>query len=166
MPSTLRSQVPLFVLMLSLAACETPPSREPAPQELPRIQSSATRDGRGIPNGRSDAARPFIRASMEVSTDRSYGYSKDNPIKVGPRSPSLLHIQYLNSLRGPGGEPVEYERKGACCEFATRNSEFGGGLLDVYRVKVDGKEKDVFLFVNMYDPGPPKIPAGFTQRRQ
>ena len=157
--------LPLLIFALSLGACQSPLVTHAPQQELPKIQSSATQGGKGVPNGRSDSSQPFIRAAMEVATDRTYGYSKENPVRVGPRSPSALHIRYLNSLRGPGGEPIEYERRGSCCEFETKNSEFGGGLLDIYRIKVDGATKDFFIFVNMYDPGPPKVPAGLTQRR-
>ncbi|APW37769.1 hypothetical protein RD110_11660 [Rhodoferax koreense] len=103
---------------------------------------------------------------MRVASDPKYGFAKESAIRVGPRSSAVFHIQYLNALRGPNGEPITYERLGACCDFQTANSPFaGGGLLDIYRVRVDGTSEDVFLFVNMYDPGPPELPAGFTQRK-
>jgi hypothetical protein len=124
-----------------------------------------TQDGKGVPNGRSDSEMPFIQASMPLSTDSHYGYTVENPIKVGPRTAARVHILYLNSLRGPNGEPIEYERLGSCCKFETKNSAFGAGLLDMYRITFDGTSKELVLYVNMYDPGPPQLPMGFTQRR-
>ena len=149
---------------LTLAACQSPPISSALTGEPPQVLSVVKRDGKGLPNGRSDSVEPFIQEIMVSSTDSQYGYTREKPIKTGPRSSAKIHIRYLNSLRGPSGEPVEYERRTSCCEFATTNSDMGRGLLDVYRVRVDGSSKDVFLYLNMYDPGPPQLLMGFTQR--
>jgi len=43
--------------------------------------------------------------------------------------------------------------------------ELGSGLFDVYEVTYDGVAEPVTLYLNMYDPGEPHIPHGFTARR-
>lgn len=99
-----------------------------------------------------------------MSDDPAYGFSPDNPIRVGPITARGAHLFYLNSLRGQNGEPVEYERTGACCSFDDASLPMGGGLIDVYKISIDGRTDALTLFVDMYRKGPPKIPAGFTQR--
>lgn len=60
---------------------------------------------------------------------------------------------------------MEYERKGACCEFEDKTLPFGGGLIDVYKIQVDGNSKVITLYVDMYRVGPPQLPVGFTARQ-
>jgi hypothetical protein len=133
-------------------------------KELPKIESNTVVDGKGIPNGRSDSIAPFMSEAMQQSTDPSYGYTPSNPIRVGPRTSAKSHILFLNALRGAQGEPMSYERKGSCCAFETPHSPLGGGMLDIYTIKVQGSDQEIHLFVNMYDPGPAEIPVGFSQR--
>ena len=98
----------------------------------------------------------------EVSTDASYG-TEPNAIKTGGGMGDGVereHI-YLDQLRGPHGERVTYERQGSCCSFETPNGILGGGLLDIYVVKIEGGAT-VKLYVNMYDYEAPKAPVGFT----
>ena len=103
----------------------------------------------------------------EVSTDKTYGYTESNPIKVGSKTMEdgpLNERRFLNALAGPGGEPIKYERLGSCCFFSTKNGFMGGGLLDKYEVTWTGQREPVVLYLNMYDPGPLKCPVGFTIR--
>ena len=73
---------------------------------------------------------------------------------------------YLDRLRGPSGEPVQYERQHSCCAFRTPNGLAGGGLLDVYEVWGAGLEGRVTLYLNRYDPHEDeevnRAPPGFT----
>jgi hypothetical protein len=97
--------------------------------------------------------------------DESYGYSKDNPIKVGGGTDGPKNERnYLNSLTGPNGEAVSYIRKGSCCHFKTKNSSFGGGALDIYKVTYSGKNDTITLYLNMYDKDKIKAPKGFLIR--
>jgi len=98
-----------------------------------------------------------------IASDPEYGKSSDKPIRTGPVF-SRGHILFLNALRGPNGEPIEYERIGSCCAFEDESPPFRGGLLDVYRIKIDGSSVEVLLFVDMYRMGLPEVPAGFTVR--
>ena len=131
--------------------------------DLPKINSAQTRDGKGVPSGRSDSGEDYIHAHLAKADDANYGFSEHIPIKVGPRHKDLPHILYLNSLRGPNGEPIEWERIGACCDFEIKDAPLGG-VLDIYRLRIAGPYRDLYLFVDMYNTAPLELPSGFTQR--
>lgn len=104
----------------------------------------------------------------EISTDNTYGYSKENPINVGGVKTSegpLNQRRFLNALAGPLGEIISYERRGSCCHFKTKNGFMGGGLLDIYKVYWEGKKDTILLYINLYDEGELKIPVGFTAQK-
>ena len=105
-------------------------------------------------------------ANIAAAADSTYGYTEQNPIKVGgvshERGPQNQRA-FLNALRGPGGEPLQYHRQGSCCHFKTPNGMIAGlGALDVYEVTYLGLAKPLLLYLNMYDYEPPKIPRGLT----
>ena len=115
----------------------------------------------GCTNGKrtnGDIPRSTESVTME------YGYSPENPIRVGDgdatNGPMNERI-FLSSLRGPNGEKVSFNRLGSCCEFETPNGFLGGGLLDMYEVNYDGLAEPKILYLNMYDPGEIKPPRGF-----
>lgn len=99
----------------------------------------------------------FTTISIAQAPSDDYGYSQDNPIKVGTENindgPSNERA-YLDLLTGPNGEAISYDRLGSCCEFETENSPFGGGLLDRYEIEYEGLEEPIVLYLNMYDPDP------------
>ena len=96
----------------------------------------------------------------------AFGTSEENPIRVagladgGPSSERA----YLDRLRGPNGETVEYARIRSCCAFRTPRGIMDTGLLDVYEVTYPGLDAPVLLYLNMYDPpeGELAAPEGFT----
>lgn len=102
----------------------------------------------------------------EKAEDKSYGFNKDNPIKVGGMKESSgpkNERRFLNALRGPNGEKVSYARGGSCCPFETPNGLLDNtGLLDRYWITWEGSKDTLNLYLNMYDYGNLKIPAGFT----
>jgi len=99
-----------------------------------------------------------------ITTDATYGYSKDNPVKVGGvDSGPANERKYLNNLTGPNGEPVTFHRNGSCCAFETSNSSFGG-MLDIYSVTYEGKGDTIKLYINMYDSAKLKAPLGFKMK--
>lgn len=107
-------------------------------------------------------------ALSNVTTDKTYGYDQNNPIKVGgvqENSGPLNERRFLNALLGPNGETVTYVRKGSCCAFKSPNGFNGVGLLDRYEVSYEGLENPIFLFINMYDYDELKVPVGFTFRK-
>ena len=94
-----------------------------------------------------------------------YGYSEDNPIKVGGvNNGPANERKYLNSLTGPNGEKISFNRKGSCCPFETKNSDYGG-MLDRYAVSYEGKKDTVFLYLNMYDKEKLEAPEGFVLKK-
>ena len=106
----------------------------------------------------------------DYSTDSTrqidqYGYSPDNPIRVGDGSVKngpRNEIIFLSSLRGPNGESIIFKRLGSCCAFETPNGYRGAGLLDKYEVSYEGLTQPKILYINMYDPGEIIPPEGFT----
>ncbi len=100
-----------------------------------------------------------------VTVDPTYGYTEENPIKVGgfeeDQGPDNEQ-RFLESLRGPKGQRVRFERNGHCCPFATPASELGLGFLDVYEVTYDGLGVPVKLYINMYDKDKLQAPKGFS----
>lgn len=97
------------------------------------------------------------------SQDKTYGYTESNPIKVGgfmegPKN----ERRFLNALAGPNGEKISYYRIGSCCQFKTKNSSFGSGMLDMYSVTYEGAPGEIKLYINMYDADLLKVPVGFT----
>lgn len=89
-----------------------------------------------------------------IATDSTYGYSKDNPIKVGGdwfNGPQRERA-YLDSLSGPNGEEVSYNRTGSISH--------GDTILDIYSVTYPGKT--VSLYLDMYTYEELMAPVGFT----
>jgi len=101
----------------------------------------------------------------EISTDTTYGYSPENPIEVGGIKADegpLNERRFLNALAGPNGEEVSYYRAGSCCPIKSKNGFMGRAMLDNYRVTWTGATDTVSIYINMYDYGVLKAPAGFT----
>ena len=92
-----------------------------------------------------------------VSEDASYGYAKENPVQVGgsPMYGAARQRRYLDSLRGPDGQRVEYKRTGSLPASP-------GPMLDRYELKYEGVAEPIVLFLDWYHYTPPKAPRGFT----
>ncbi|GGK80626.1 hypothetical protein GCM10011405_30490 [Rufibacter glacialis] len=104
----------------------------------------------------------------ETSSDKTYGYDKANPVKVGGSGESSgprNERRFLNALLGPSGERVGYHRAGSCCGFETPNGFMGGGMLDIYRVYWEGGKDTLNIYLNMYDRGDLKVPVGLTAKK-
>ncbi|HSY48806.1 MAG TPA: 2-dehydro-3-deoxyphosphooctonate aldolase [Thermoanaerobaculia bacterium] len=100
----------------------------------------------------------------QASTDPSYAFSEHAPVLVGGGfgAGSDRTYQYLNSLRGPGGELVKYDRVGTCCSFKSANSPFGGeALLEVYQLSIPGVGTKRIYF-NWYETADVLIPVGLS----
>lgn len=96
-----------------------------------------------------------IASACVVSTDSTYGYSPDNPIRVGgdafggpPRERA-----YLDSLSGPNGEAISYYREGSIYYVDT--------ILDIYHVSYDGSNS-VVLYIDEYSYQELMAPVGFV----
>lgn len=149
-----------FIFFFFLLLTSTCPAQRTNDQQ-PKIEAVTTgTNGRGIPNGHSDTPQDYFPLK-QLSADPNYGYKKENSIKVGgvyqgPRREKL----FLNALRGPKNEIIEYERLGSCCHLPR------GGMLDVFRVTHEGQEKPVILYLNIYEEAPLFVPTGFTPRKE
>ncbi len=100
------------------------------------------------------------------SEDSTYGYTEQNPIKVGgPTDGPLNEARFLNALTGPGGETIQYERLGSCCMFASPNGFMGHGLLDKYSIRSSNHTAPIILYLNMYDSDTLKVPVGFKPKQ-
>ncbi|WP_284653322.1 2-dehydro-3-deoxyphosphooctonate aldolase [Flavobacterium terrisoli] len=102
------------------------------------------------------------------SSDKSYGFTEANPIKVGGSSESMgpkNERRFLSALKGPHGEKVRFYRDGSCCLFETPNVEKGmKGMLDIYKVYWDDIADTLQIYINMYDRDSLLIPVGLTSK--
>lgn len=98
-----------------------------------------------------------VTSKCEVSDDRRYGYSIDNPIRVGglPIYGASRQQRYLRALGGPAGQAVTFRRRGA------RGPNKDKVLVDVYEVQIAGDRKTIELFLDFYHWDPPRAPRGF-----
>jgi hypothetical protein len=91
-----------------------------------------------------------------VATDDTYGYTQENPIRVGEGSDLFggpaRERAYLDNLRGPNGEPISYERTGSL--------NFEDTILDEY--VINGLATPVNLYIDIYKFEELKAPVGFT----
>lgn len=102
--------------------------------------------------------------NLQMATDKEYGYTQENPIRVGGGSNGPGNERaFLNLLAGPNGEAITYSRLGSCCMFKTKNGLFNdSGMLDKYELKWNGGDESIILFLNMYDYETPMCPVGLT----
>ncbi len=94
--------------------------------------------------------------ACQVSTDPSYGYTEENPIKVGGdwMDGPARERAFMDVLSGPNGEAVTYERNGS--------EMLGDIILDVYTVTIQGQSGTRLLYVDEYDYEQPLAPVGFN----
>jgi hypothetical protein len=93
-------------------------------------------------------------AACPVSTKPSYGFTRENPIKLGGellRGPDREE-EYLSALLGKEGEVVFYTR--------TDTVEVGGVTLDEYIIRIGSQTKT--LYIDIYHYEPIKAPSGMT----
>ena len=100
----------------------------------------------------------------EMSDDKTYGYDKSNPVKVGgvhDKNGPLNERRFLNALFGPNDKKMMYFRSGSCCAFKTPNGFIDNmGMLDRFRLTEIGSKDTIDIYINMYDAGDLKIPFG------
>ncbi len=102
----------------------------------------------------------------EISTDKTYGFSSKNPIKVGTGSNGGLENEqtYLDLLRDETGHQIGYTFKGKCCEYFSKNVTAGKANLSQYEITYQlksGSPKTTKIYLSQFDFEEPKILAGF-----
>ena len=106
---------------------------------------------------------PFL--IRETSNDESYGFTENNPVRVGGGREAGVRNQqrYLNALLGPRGEVLRFEREGSCCTFKIGDGSVDNeGQLDIYTVSWKGRKEPLRLYLNMYEEADLKAPSGMT----
>lgn len=146
--------ITMIMTIIGLSACATKSND-------PEILSTITQDGK-TPLYQSDTEGDYFLLS-DYSDNPDYGLTPEHAIKVGGGPTG--EFTYMNSLRGPKGQPISFTRRGSCCPFEDETLYLGGGLLDVYEVYYEGSEEPVVLFLNMYlEDQTLYIPKGLTAR--
>ena len=163
---TLEGPIRLSALALafSLLSCATSTTKPP---DILSSTSTNASSGQRI----SDEAIGRSKGEMHVSHVAGfsgYGVSENSPVAIGGGfgEGSTRTYQYLNTLRGPHGEPVSYNRVGTCCPFKSPNSPFGGeAVLEVYEVTWQGLPEPKRLYFNWYEQGDIFLPVGFSSAK-
>ncbi len=92
-------------------------------------------------------------ATCKVAEDDTYGYSKDNPIRVGGdwmEGPARERA-YLSNLVGATGQSISYYRNGSM--------NYGGTILDEFVIATGSKK--VKLYIDEYSWSEPLAPVDF-----
>lgn len=149
----------LFALAVTLSCT--------SPKVLTKADAASQGDTRTAPAQYIDDNTYLL---VQQSSDKSYGYEKSNPIKVGGAHQSSgpkNERRFLNALLGPNGEEIMYARTGSCCHFKTPNGLFDNtGMLDTYKVHWTGGKDTLLIYINMYDEGDLHIPVGLTGKKK
>ncbi|MDD3625984.1 MAG: hypothetical protein PHV06_01570 [bacterium] len=96
----------------------------------------------------------------EISDDETYGYTPENPIKIGAVNNGPMWIEeYLKSITGPSGEKIEFKQLGSYSEEAT-DYPIGPGALEVYQITYPNLDKPLKLYFDNYNYVRPKAPKG------
>ena len=134
----------LMPMLVSLASCGPKQGDAAAPPTEPTTANSAG-------TTKSAPASVLVPEGIDVaqtSTDPSYGFTKENPVKVGMKDefsgPAASQV-YLRHLRDKDFKPLRFERLGS----------MGGGpddhMLDLYQLTASNGQ--VFkIYVDMYHP--------------
>jgi tetratricopeptide (TPR) repeat protein len=107
----------------------------------------------------------------KTSFNEKYGFTQENPVKVGtgPEGGPANQRAYLNLLRDGQGKPIKAKRLSSCCPYQSDNSLMGMAMLDQYEIiylNEKGKKKKASVFISFYDYEEPQILFGFKTVRQ
>lgn len=93
-----------------------------------------------------------------VAAESDYARTPENPARVGgsPLYGGARQRRYLESLRGPQGEPVTFKR------LPGVDSPDGETIIDRYEVTYEGLEKPETLFLDWYHYTDLRAPRGFV----
>ena len=157
----MRTPVRLLSCLVFLAACAGPGSVR-LPPLLPRAGGEP-----GWPFGES--GRGPVTHLSEQADDEDYGWKPAHPIPLGGADQGANEVwarqrSFLNSLWGPGGQILFYERLGSCCPFDHPGAPLDRGTLDVYEVTWDGLQAPRHLYLDRFRVGEVVIPVDLTSR--
>jgi len=155
----------LFSVVLSACGIAAPPptpTAQPSDTPLPTLTPIPAPTDTPIPTDTPTLEPTLTPADTPsagtgacvISTDKTYGYTQENAIKVGgddSGGPSRERA-YLDNLAGPHGEPISYNRTGSL--------DSGDTILDAY--EISGLGAKVTLYIDEYSFTEPQAPVGFT----
>lgn len=92
-----------------------------------------------------------------VSQDDTYGYARENPVQIGGGAMYVRarEERYLDALRGPDGQPIQYKRIGSSPQSTNRTT-----ILDLYELTYAGLEKPISLYLDAYHFWEQRAPKG------
>lgn len=153
----------LSAVIVLLLACKT--------KDAPIVKGGskqADNDKKGSTGQRAPLLNQNAFLITKTTNDKTYAYSPKNPVKVGGVVDSegpLNERRFINGLRGPKGEVLQFTRSGSCCSFNTPNGFINNtGLLDHYLIYWDGCKDTLDIYINMYDFGELYVPVGLKAR--
>lgn len=131
----------------------TVPTETPRPTETTEPSPEPTSTPEPSP---TIAADSDATSACPVSDDESYGYTKENAIRVGGDAfgGPAREREYLDTLRGPDGQVISYEREGSL--------PFEDTILDAYIVTYAGLDEPARLYLDEYSFEDLFAPVGFT----
>ncbi len=133
-----------MTMAMALAAflAQTPPPGQSVPPAAPQQSSLAKGTGACTP-----------------ATDPEYGLVVHKAVQIGGGALYMAarERRYLDSLKGPGGEPLTYNRRGST-GIKVNDSQ----PIDIWEVTWAGAPKPITLYLFAYMYGEPKVPVGFT----
>lgn len=139
------------------------------PGSPPRLLIEASMSGRGWPFGES--GRGSVIHIEEIAREEEYGWTARKPIGLGGYYSEIpgetgfdRQQQYLNSLWGPEGEIIFYEKIGTCCPFDLFGAPLDKGILDVYALTWEGQAEPKHLYMDRFREEPIRIPSGLTTK--
>ena len=144
----IRSIVLLLTILIGTASCVSTKST------LKNVNNSA-------PIPKLTTTNTFV--ITQYSKDPKYGYNPDYPINVfykNTKDETINQQRYLNALTGPNGEKLFFKKIEVCCPFPTKNSELGGGFIDIYEINWVGQKSPIKLYLNIYEKGELLVPIG------
>ena len=98
-------------------------------------------------------------SSCGVADEAEFATTKEHAVQVGGGAVTVAarERRYLDALRGPEGQPVQYKR------LNSERSPDQQTILDRYEVSYPGLEKPLYLFLDAYHYDDAlKAPKGFT----
>jgi hypothetical protein len=109
----------------------------------------------------------LIEKLNENRDDKSYGFTKDNPVKVGRHQTyggAYNEQCYLHLLRDEHGDTIISKRVGTCCTYKSENGFLGSAALNEYEIYYrdkQGNEQSRLVFISHFDYEQPKVLYGF-----
>jgi hypothetical protein len=126
----------------------------------PTPMATTTVGGRLTPSASTPDVPNLSAATSRcaISDDDAYGFSPEKPIKVdgGARDGPARERRYLNALRGPNGEGLQYRRLGSTL------GPDKSTILDMYEITYSTSAKPIRLFLDEYHSEELKAPKGFV----